>query len=436
MLGPLLMKSHLIAWSSLALLLPLGTVACGADVQANVAVQTPAPPVVGGEAPVSGDVAVGDNADAYEDNDPSALQDFHPALDNNGTWQDDPTYGTVWVPSQQVVGADFTPYQTAGHWVYGDDSQYVWVSDYDWGWAPFHYGRWVPLDAGGWAWIPGREYRGAWVNWGADDAYANVGWYPMGPEFVWRGGVAVGYSYNVAPRWAYVGRGDVFAPNLGARLVVGSAAVGFAGSVHPMPMGAGARFSSGPAPGKLGFSGAQIPHLSGAAAASIGKATTFSHPSTAVAAGGHPATRTGTPSALGHLNGGGTVAGGTSATMPGVHGNLPTTTPAGGGTVHGGAAGSTTFPTSHGNVPTTGGAATTHEGGGTVSGGVHGNLPTTTPSGGGGSVGTAGSPAPHGNAAGGVTPGVQPQPKKKPVPQQGTAPAPKGGGSKGGGKHK
>ena len=399
------MKSHLIAWSSLALLFPLGTIACGgADVHANVAVQTPDPPqpVVGGEAPASGDVAVGADTDSYQDNDPAALQDFHPALDNSGTWQDDPTYGTVWVPSQQVVGADFTPYQTAGHWVY-DNDDYVWVSDYDWGWAPFHYGRWVPLDAGGWAWIPGREYRGAWVNWGADDAYANVGWYPMGPEFVWRGGVAVSYTYNVAPRWAYVGRGDVFAPNIGARVFVGPAAAGFSGSVHPFQASGGARFASGPAPTRLGFTAANIPHASGAASANLAKAAQFGRPSTAVALGAHPATRVSTPSASAHAGGG------MSATMPGARGNVPTT----------GAAGAAGNANLHGTAT------------GTVA--EHNNMAPAT----GGGTAAAGTPSPHGSASGRVTPGVQPQPqgqpKKKPTPQESNAPVPKKGGAP---KHK
>ena len=43
-----------------------------------------------------------------------------------------------------VVGADFTPYVSAGHWTYDDD--YVWVSDYDWGWLAFHFGRWFMYD--------------------------------------------------------------------------------------------------------------------------------------------------------------------------------------------------------------------------------------------------------------------------------------------------
>src|SRR5882724_6357902 len=50
------------------------------------------------------------------DTDPSALGDFHDSLAPYGTWEEDATYGTVWVPASTVVGADFTPYVSAGHW--------------------------------------------------------------------------------------------------------------------------------------------------------------------------------------------------------------------------------------------------------------------------------------------------------------------------------
>ena len=168
--------------------------------------------------------------DAYEETDPSALTDFHQALDSHGTWVEDPTYGTVWVPNAAEVGPGYTPYSTAGHWAYDDNNDYVWVSDYDWGWAPYHYGRWVDVEGRGWCWIPGRVYRGAWVTWGADDGYGTVGWAPMPPEYVWRGGVAVSYRYEGPARWNYVGRGDVFAPNVGARVLTGPAAAGVSGA--------------------------------------------------------------------------------------------------------------------------------------------------------------------------------------------------------------
>lgn len=109
------------------------------------------------------EVVVGASDDTYEDNDPSALDDFRAALDGHGAWVDDNEYGTVWLPAPQEVGPDFVPYATAGHWLY-DDDDYVWASDYPWGWVPFHYGRWVLTAGLGWAWIPGRVYSGASTN--------------------------------------------------------------------------------------------------------------------------------------------------------------------------------------------------------------------------------------------------------------------------------
>jgi hypothetical protein len=229
---------------------------------------------------VSGEYAIGADADSYDDNDPSALSDFHAPLDPYGAWVDDPTYGTVWVPSPSVVGPDFQPYVTAGHWAYDDD--YVWVSDYPWGWAPFHYGRWVSIEGHGWSWIPGREYRGAWVTWSVDDGYSYLGWAPMGPTFVWFGGVAVGWHGYWGPRWAYCPRGDVFAPRVGAHVVVGPAAVAIAGRMRPYVVAN--VHVAGPPPARFGYTAAQIPHP--AAAASVAHAQQFARPSTARPLGG------------------------------------------------------------------------------------------------------------------------------------------------------
>jgi hypothetical protein len=253
----------------------------------------PAAPAQGDSAGGQGDgmyssdeYSLGEDADSYDDSDPSALTDFHGTLDPYGTWVDDSTYGTVWVPSRTVVGADFVPYTTAGHWVY--DDEWVWVSDYEWGWAPFHYGRWVFIEGRGWAWIPGRVYAGAWVGWGWDPGYAYVGWYPLGPAFIWWGGVAVGYSFYWGPRWVYCPRGEVFSPTVGARVVTGGAAAPIAARVAAQPS-----VAHGPEPMRLGYSGAQIPHASGNASVGIARAEQFSRPSTATTLGAHPATRLG-----------------------------------------------------------------------------------------------------------------------------------------------
>jgi hypothetical protein len=347
------MKKPLLSWSSLAVLTPLlGACAMHADV---------APPAVSANVDVNGQAAatvpataatvdtsatvVGAGApqETYDDTDPSALTDFHQTLDSHGTWVDDPTYGTVWVPASSEVGGAFAPYTTAGHWAYDDNDDYVWVSDYDWGWAPFHYGRWAQIEGRGWGWIPGRVYRGAWVNWGADDGYGYVGWAPMGPEYVWRGGVAVGYTYTGTPRWNYVGRGDVFSANVGTRVLTGSAAAGISGRVHATASVGG--HSGGPPPEKLGISAGQAPHVGGSGAAGIAKAKQFGQPTTAAQLGGHAPSHVaasanvgvvgheGAPGAAGHETTTGhlTTTATTHAAMGARGGASPSTTPATGG---------------------------------------------------------------------------------------------------------
>ena len=233
----------------------------------------------------SGEYAIGADTDTYDDQDPSALSDFRQPLDPYGTWADDPTYGTVWVPAASAVGTGFTPYVSAGHWAY--DNDYVWVSDYPWGWAPFHYGRWVLIEGRGWAWIPGREYRGAWVEWSVDDGYSYLGWAPMGPEFVWFGGVAVGYRGYWGPRWAYCPRADVFAPRIGARVIAGPGAAAIAGRMRPYAV-ANVRVG-GPPPARFGYTAAQVPRVT--ATASVTRAQEFARPSTAQALGARPPAR-------------------------------------------------------------------------------------------------------------------------------------------------
>jgi hypothetical protein len=304
------MRNPLPAWSSLALLSPL-VVGCAAQatvtppaINANVDVNAQAGGAVDANGNVVSAVAPSDD---YQDTDPSALTDFHQTLDSHGTWVEDPTYGTVWVPAGAEVGATYTPYTTGGHWAYDANNDYVWVSDYDWGWAPYHYGRWVEIDGRGWSWIPGREYRGAWVTWGADGGYGTVGWAPMPPEYVWRGGVAVSYSYGGPARWSYVGRGDVFATNVGARVYTGSAAASAAAQVHPTGGGVSGH-SGGPSPQNLGMTASQVPHVSAAAALNVAKAQQL---------GGHPPT---------HLVAGQTMKPAATLAPSAAHGATPATT--------------------------------------------------------------------------------------------------------------
>lgn len=139
--------------------------------------------------------------DGYADTDPSALTDFREPLAPYGAWVSDPTYGVVWIPDAAMVGADFAPYQTAGHWALTADDEWIWVSDYDWGYVPFHYGRWVWIGGTGWAWIPGRVYAPAWVVWRVSDV-GYIGWAPMPPTYYWVDGFAV--SLWAVPPAAFV----------------------------------------------------------------------------------------------------------------------------------------------------------------------------------------------------------------------------------------
>ncbi len=258
-----------------------------------------APPVMAGAVPPeppgppsAQQVSVDPVADAYADTDPSALTDFHAALDPHGSWVEDPQYGTVWVPNPGEVGPDFSPYETGGHWAY-DDTDYVWYSDYDWGWAPFHYGRWM-YGSVGWMWIPGRVYAPAWVTWRmGGPGYAYVGWAPMAADFYWRGGVAVQMApVVVAPGgFYYAAHGDLFAPSLAGRVVARGQVADIAAHTQAYGGGAGGRPGMhGPAPSSMGIAPSSVVHAN-ASDRQMQMAHNFAKPSTAAAMGGHPPTR-------------------------------------------------------------------------------------------------------------------------------------------------
>ena len=82
-----------------------------------------------------------------------SVSTFEPALSPYGEWVYAENVGRVWRPAVNVVGEDFEPYQSGGHWVYSDEG-WMFESDYDWGWAPFHYGRWYREPRFGWVWAP------------------------------------------------------------------------------------------------------------------------------------------------------------------------------------------------------------------------------------------------------------------------------------------
>jgi hypothetical protein len=233
----------------------------------------------------------GGAGDDYDDQDPSAVSDFHSALDSQGSWVDDPKYGTVWVPSTAAVGGSFVPYQTGGHWAYGDD--YTWVSDYDWGWAPFHYGRWTFIDGRGWSWIPGRRYSPAWVSWrvGAP-GFGYVGWSPLAPTWGWRGGVVMSFGFPVVPRWSYCGTGDLFvARGLSGHVLVGARVAEAEGGTRAWEGEGG--HHGGPPPARVGIPADHVAHPP-ANDPGLQHAKDFGKPSTSGAVGGHPPSKGGT----------------------------------------------------------------------------------------------------------------------------------------------
>jgi hypothetical protein len=104
------------------------------------------------------------------------ISSFTDVLSSYGGWIDVPVFGHVWQPDAGIVGSDFRPYGSNGHWAY-TSAGWTFVSGYDWGWATFHYGRWVWLSNYRWVWVPGSVWAPAWVDWRYSGTY--VGWFPM-----------------------------------------------------------------------------------------------------------------------------------------------------------------------------------------------------------------------------------------------------------------
>ena len=99
-------------------------------------------------------------------------------LEGHGVWVEDAEYGRIWRPDVTLVGADFTPYETCGTWVWTDFG-WTFACDWDWGWLPFHYGYWGWFDDY-WAWVPDYTWSPAWVEWRSGGGY--TGWRPIGPH--------------------------------------------------------------------------------------------------------------------------------------------------------------------------------------------------------------------------------------------------------------
>jgi hypothetical protein len=114
--------------------------------------------------------------------DPVTMDDLQQATQPYGEWLDTPEYGRVWQPDQGVVGDDFEPYLTNGHWISADEG-WAFESAWVWGWATFHYGRWL-YDARTtrWFWSPDLVWSPAWVQWRT--VGDTVAWVPLAPRTV------------------------------------------------------------------------------------------------------------------------------------------------------------------------------------------------------------------------------------------------------------
>ena len=161
--------------------------------------------------------AVQDNFDAWamardrlEDQSPTARYVprevvGYQQLDSYGDWQQDATYGAVWLPRN--VSANWAPYRE-GQWRWVAPWGWTWVDNAPWGFAPFHYGRWAQIGPR-WGWVPGRlaprpVYAPALVGFFGDgpgprsnpQTYpGRAGWFPLAP------GEAYRPSYRSSPRY-------------------------------------------------------------------------------------------------------------------------------------------------------------------------------------------------------------------------------------------
>ena len=150
-------------------------------------------------------------------------------LDANGTWEDAPDYGQVWVPNEPDGWA---PYRD-GNWTYEPYYGWTWVGYEPWGWAPYHYGRWMSY-GGAWAWWPGPVwgpgfYRPFWApayvsffgfggGWGFGfgwGGWGGFGWLPIGPGdrfFPWWGGYGGRFGVVGFNRFGEINRFGGIAP--------------------------------------------------------------------------------------------------------------------------------------------------------------------------------------------------------------------------------
>lgn len=115
-------------------------------------------------------------------------------LDDNGTWNEEPTYGSVWYPNSVPPG--WAPYSN-GYWNWVGPWGWTWIDYSPWGFAPYHYGRWI-YGGGRWGWCPGPIYARPYY----------------GPAFVGflGGGFGVGFGVGIGIGWFPLGWGEPYHP--------------------------------------------------------------------------------------------------------------------------------------------------------------------------------------------------------------------------------
>ncbi len=278
------MKSAVVC--SLALVsMAVGCVQYAQPTYARVVISAAAPPSSGADA----NVAVAAPTDIPDV--PSVpgqrvdAETIRRALSGYGTWDRDDVYGAIWYPAPGAIATDFVPYGTQGHWVQTDAGWY-WQSDLRWGWLTFHYGRWVMVRET-WAWVPGRMFAPAWVDWRVGGGY--VGWAPLPPA---------GALYT-AP-YAFCTYDSLYARDLWARTVYGRGTASIYGMTTAVPTSygiGGAVYAWGPTPvavpARPGQSAAPPPVLVPVATAWSGEAG--SNPRAGSPAGSSPVATMGRP---------------------------------------------------------------------------------------------------------------------------------------------
>jgi hypothetical protein len=126
-------------------------------------------------------------------------------LNTYGEWVQVDNYGRAWRP---YAVADWAPFDN-GHWAYAGGA-WTWISYEPFGWMVYHYGNWYNDPSYGWVWIPSNDaWSPARVSWVDYDNY--VGWAPLPPT-----GVSYGspWEANDGRYWHVVNHKDFTEDNI------------------------------------------------------------------------------------------------------------------------------------------------------------------------------------------------------------------------------